>query len=188
MGNRDVVYINDRINEFIDIKNIMQFVESDLIKTKLETHTGERYDYIPTRKFSLPVDSAKVISNGTVSPENADKIVKSINWTISNRYLGKSELLVLDILAKNNWDRPIYYVSTGHEGMLNLENYLQLEGLAYRLVPIKTIPEDRISPGRIDTEILYENLMNRFKWTSIDNTDVYYDNYHVRTFSIIRLN
>ena len=187
MGNRDVVYINDRINEFIDIKNIMQFVESDLIKTKLQTSTGESYDYIPTRKFSLPVDSAKVISNGTVSPENADKIVKSINWTISNRYLGKSELIVLDILANNNWERPIYYVSTGHEGMLNLENYLQLEGLAYRLVPIKTIPEDRISPGRIDTEILYENLMNRFKWTSIDNTDVYYDNYHVRTFSIIRL-
>jgi tetratricopeptide (TPR) repeat protein len=187
MGTRDAVYINDRINEFIDIKNIIQFVESDLIKTKLQTSSGERFDYIPTRKFSLTVDSAKVISNGTVSPENADKIEKSIDWTINNRYLGKSELIVLDILANNNWERPIYYVSTGHEGMLNLEYYLQLEGLAYRLVPIKTAPEDRISLGRIDSEILYDNLMNRFKWTNIDNTDVYYDNYHVRTFSIIRL-
>jgi tetratricopeptide (TPR) repeat protein len=187
MGTRDVVYINDRINEFIDIKNIIQFVESDLIKTKLQASSGERYDYIPTRNFSLAVDSAKVISNGTVSPENADEIEKSINWTINNRYLGKSELIVLDILANNNWERPVYYVSTGHEGMLNLENYLQLEGLAYRLVPIKTTPEDRISLGRIDSEIMYDNIMNRFKWTNIDNTDVYYDNYHVRTFSIIRL-
>jgi tetratricopeptide (TPR) repeat protein len=187
MGTRDVVYINDRINEFINIKNIMQFVESDLIKTKLETRSGERYDYIPTRKFRLPVDSAEVIANGTVSPENADKIVKSIDWALNNRYLGKSELIVLDILANNNWERPIYYVSTGHEGMLNLENYLQLEGLAYRLVPIKTVPEDRISLGRIDTEVLYDNLMNRFKWTGIGDTCVYFDNYHVRTFSIIRL-
>jgi tetratricopeptide (TPR) repeat protein len=187
MGTRDIVYINDRINEFIDIKNIIQFVESDLKRTKLETRSGERYDYIPTRKFRLQVDSARVISNWTVSPENAAKIEKSIEWTVSNRYLGKSELIVLDILANNNWERPIYYVSTGHEGMLNLENYLQLEGLAYRLVPIKTTPEDRISLGRIDTQILYDNLMNRFKYTNIDNTHVYFDNYHERTFSIIRL-
>ncbi len=187
MGTRDVVYINDRIDEFIDVKNIMQFVESDLIRTKIQTRSGDKYDYIPTRKFRLSVDSAKVISNGTVKPENADKIVKSIDWTVNNSYLGKSELIVLDILANNNWERPVYYVSSGHEGMLNLENYMQLEGLAYRLVPIKTVPEDRISVGRIDSEILYDNLMNNFKWAGINDTNIYFDNYHVRTFSIIRL-
>ena len=187
MGTRDVVYIIDKIEEFIDLKEIMQFVESDNERTKLKTHTGEQYSYIPTKNFKLPVDSVKVISNGTVRPEDADKIVKSINWTINARYFGKSELIVLDILANNSWDRPVYFVSTGHEGMLNLEDYLQIEGLAYRLVPIKTQPDDQISIGRIDTEILYNNLMNRFIWRGLNDPDVYLDNYHVRTLSIIRL-
>jgi hypothetical protein len=187
MGTRDVVYVTESLGKYIDIRDIMQFVASDNIQTKLSTRAGENYDYIPTRHFSLPVDSARVILNGTVRPENADKIVKSINWTINARYLGKSELIVLDILAHNNWERPVYYVSTGHEGLLNLDDYLQLEGLAYRLVPIKTQPADRISAGRIDTEILYDNLMNRFRWRGLSDSTVYLDNYHVRTLSIIRM-
>jgi hypothetical protein len=187
MGTRDGVYIMDKIDKFIDIKSIMEFVESDMNQTKLLSQSGEKYDYIPTIYFSLPVDSARVISNGTVRPEDADKIVKSINWKINARVLGKSELIVLDILANNNWERPVYYVSTGHEGLLNLDYYLQLEGLAYRLVPIKSEPEDRISVGKIDTEILYDNLMNRFKWRGLNDPDVYLDNYHERTLSIIRL-
>jgi len=71
---------------------------------------------------------------------------------------------MMDILAHNNWERPIYFASTtGSEGWFGLEDYFQLEGLAYRLVPIKT-PANRASReiGRIDSDILYDNLINRF--------------------------
>jgi hypothetical protein len=187
MGTRDVIYVSESLENYIDIRDIMQFVASDNAQTKLPSRSGEYYDFIPTRHFILPVDSARVISNGTVRPEDADKMVKSINWRINARYLGKSELIVLDILAHNNWERPVYYVSTGHEGLLNLDDYLQLEGLAYRLVPIKSVPGDRISAGRIDTEILYDNLMSRFRWRGLNDSTVFLDNYHVRTLSIIRM-
>ena len=186
MGTRDVVYLNNKIDEYVDIKRIMQFVGSDNIQTKLETQSGIRYDYIPTHKFRLPVDSAKVISNGTVKPADADKIVSPVDWTINARYLGKSELIVLDMLANNNWERPIYFLATGHEGLIGLKDYLQLEGFAYRLVPIKTVT-DRYSPGRIDTEIMYDNLMNKFKWGGMNDPDVYLDNYHVKTLYFLRL-
>ena len=65
--------------------------------------------------------------------------------------MGKSELIVLDILANNNWERPIYFASLGHEGTLGLEDYMQLEGFAYRLVPIKSQSSNRYEAGRIES-------------------------------------
>ena len=70
---------------------------------------------------------------------------------------------MMDILANNNWERPIYYASTtGSEAYLGLEDYFQLEGFAYRLVPIRTPRQSYSDIGRINSEVLYENLMNVF--------------------------
>jgi tetratricopeptide (TPR) repeat protein len=187
MGTRDFLYITDRIKQYVDIKDVVDFIASDNPQTKLESQMGNRYDYLPTRKLRLSVDSAKVLSNGTVSEKDADKIVSAIEWDIPRNHLGKSELIVMDILAHNNWERPIYYVTTGQEGTLGLDNYMQLDGLAYRLVPIKSPPSSQLNAGRIDTDILYENLMNKFKWGRMNEPDVYLDNYHVKTISIVRM-
>jgi hypothetical protein len=187
MGTRDFLYVTDRIKQYVDIKDVVDFVASDNPQTKLESQMGSRYDYVPTKKFRLSVDSAKVLSNGTVSEKDADKIVTAIEWDIPRNHLGKSELIVMDILAHNNWERPIYYVTTGQEGTLGLDNYMQLDGFAYRLVPIKSPSSNQLNAGRINTDTLYENLMNKFKWGRMNESDVYLDNYHVKTISIVRM-
>ena len=187
MGTRDFVYITDRIKQYVDIKDVVDFVASDNPQTKLESQMGSKYDYLPTRKLRLKVDSASVLANGTVREKDADKIVPVIEWDIPRNHLGKSELVVMDILAHNNWERPIYYVTTAQDGTLGLDNYMQLDGFAYRLVPIKSPSSSQLNAGRIDTDILYENLMNKFKWGRMNEPDVYLDNYHVKTLSIVRM-
>jgi hypothetical protein len=187
MGKRDYIYVTDRIKQYVDIKDVVEFVASDNPQTKLESQMGSRYDYLPTRKLRLGVDSARVIANGTVKEKDADKIVSAIEWDIPRNHLGKSEFIVMDILAHNNWERPVYYVTTSQEGTLGLDNYMQLDGFAYRLVPIQSPTRSQLNAGRIDTDILYENLMNKFEWGRMNEPDVYLDNYHVRTFSIIRM-
>ena len=92
---------------------------------------------------------------------------------------------MLDIVANNNWERPIYYVASGHSGLLGLDNYLQLEGFAFKLVPIKTV--SRYEKGRIDTDILYDNYINKFHWGRMNEDDVYLDHFHLRTLNVIRL-
>jgi hypothetical protein len=79
-----------------------------------------------------------VLASGTVKPEDADKIVPYIDIKLEGSSILKSQLILLDILAHNNWERPIYYVTGYHDDALGLEEYFQLEGLAYRLVPIKS--------------------------------------------------
>jgi hypothetical protein len=186
-GTRDFVFIQERTNQTADLKDIIEFVSSDLPQAKVETRSGEKYNYIPTRNFRIPVDTSVIFHNGTVNPKDRDKVVPAIEWRISRNSLGKSELIVLDILANNNWKRPVYYASLGHEGTLGLEDYMQLEGLAYRLVPIKSKSIGRFEAGRVDVDLLYNNLMNKFRYDGINDPDVYLDDFHIKTLSIVRL-
>lgn len=185
-GTRDMVYIHERFNQAFPAKEIVDFIADDDPATKLETQSGKKLDYIPTRNFILHVDSAKVIENGTVKVSDARLIENTIQGKISGNHMGKSDLIVFDILANNKWERPIYYVSTYHEGTLGLENYMQLDGFAYRLVPIKTTGS-AYEKGRIDVDILYDKLMNIFKYGRMNEPNVYLDNFHQRSFSIVRL-
>jgi hypothetical protein len=186
-GTRDVVFVQERTKQTANLKDIIEFVSSDLPQAKIESTSGEKYNFIPTRQFRLPVDTALVLRNGTVSYKNRSKILPAIEWTYNRGNMGKSALVVMDILASNNWERPVYFASLGHEGTLGLENYMQLEGFAYRLVPIQSQSIGRYEAGLIESDKLYDNLMNKFLWGGMNNPKVYLDDFHVRTMSVVRV-
>jgi hypothetical protein len=98
----------------------------------------------------------------------------------------KSQLLVLDILAHNDWKRPIYFVTGYHNDAMGLEEYFQLEGLAYRFVPIKSQNRSWLDYGRINSDILYENKMNRFAWGGAKEKGVDIDYNHKRTLTVVK--
>ena len=98
----------------------------------------------------------------------------------------KSQLLVLDILAHNDWKRPIYFVTGYHNDALGLEEYFQLEGLAYRLVPIKSSNKSWLEYGRVDGDILYDNMMNKFAWGGAKEKGVDIDYNHMRTLTVVK--
>ncbi len=172
-GTRDMLYINDTKNTFINIKDIVnEFLDEN---KKVTLQNGENVNLVASRKFYIPVDTLLVVQNGTVDPKDADKIVKRVEWEISDNILQKNMLGMMDILANFDWKRPIYYATTtGADAYFGLEDYFQLEGLAYRLVPIKTPRnEQNQQTGRVNTNVLYNNLMNKFKWGNINNPDIY---------------
>ncbi|QQS52568.1 MAG: DUF2723 domain-containing protein [Bacteroidota bacterium] len=183
-GTRDIVFVQEKYKQPFPATEIVKFIASDNPATKVATQTGKMYDFVPTKTFTLAVDSAKVIKNGVVKPKDAHLIEKELLGTLPSR-LTKSDMIALDMIAHNNWERPIYFVATGHSGTLGLDDYLQLEGFAYRLVPIKTT--QRYDEGRIDTDILYDNFMNKFKWGRMNEPDVYMDHFHLRTLNVIRM-
>ena len=184
-GVNNQVAVLERVKEPATAKEVMKFITSGSDVSKLKIY-GEDLWYIPTRTIRIPVDSAKVLANGTVRPEDADKIVPYIDINLKGSWIMKNQLLVIDILANNNWDRPIYFVAGQTEDALGLEEYIQLEGLAYRLVPVKGVNKSWFEYGRIDTEILYDNLMNKFTWRGASDPDVYIDYYHKRTLTVVR--
>ncbi|MCA1746783.1 MAG: DUF2723 domain-containing protein, partial [Bacteroidales bacterium] len=155
-GINNQVFIVERTKDPVDVSVIIEWVMSENIATKVQVSSTEILDIIPGRIIRIPVDPAKVIASGTVKPEDADKIVPYIDITLKGNSILKSQLIVLDILANNNWERPIYFVTGYHNDAFGLEEYFRLEGLAYRLVPIRSQNRSWIDYGGIDTDILYD--------------------------------
>jgi len=166
---------------------ILKFMKSDDPRAKVKLRSGKDVNFIPTHKLILPVDSARVLANGTVPVNRAEDIVKEIPIVLEgNGQILKNNLAQLDILGSNQWERPVYYTSGGFDGSLGLEEYYRNEGLAYRVVPIRTPYESLLEMGDIDTDTLYHRLMNQFQWGRMNEEDVRLDYYTIRTLSVIR--
>lgn len=185
-GINNQVFIVEKTKDPVDVATVIEWVKSENKATKVQFSATEMLDIIPTRTIRIPVDSAKVIASGTVKPADAGKIVPYIDITLKGNSILKSQLIILDILAHNNWERPIYFVTGYHDDAMGLEEYFQLEGLAFRLVPIKSENRGWSDYGRIDTDILYENMMKKFTWTGANDPDVNIDYNHLRTLMVIR--
>jgi len=185
-GINNQVYIVEKTKDPVDISTVIDWVNSNNKATKVQISATEILDVIPSRTIRIPVDSAKVIASGTVKPEDADKIVPYIDIKLKGSSILKSQLIVLDILAHNNWERPVYFVTGYHSDALGLEEYFQLEGLAFRLVPVKSENKSWVDYGRIDTDILYDNVMNKFVWGGANNPEVNLDYNHIRTLIVVK--
>ncbi len=110
-GTNDRVYIRERFDQFIEIGKIVDFVKNDSNGAKIRISDNEWIDYIPTKKFRIPVNKTMVLANGTVAKENADKIVSYIDITINKNFILKSQLMLYDFLAQNDCDRTVYFVT-----------------------------------------------------------------------------
>ena len=185
-GINNQLFIVEKTKDPVDISTIIDFVKSDNKATKVQVSSTEILDIIPSRTIRIPVDKAKVLASGTVKPEDADKIVPYIDIKLKGNSILKSQLIVLDILAHNNWERPIYFVTGYHNDALGLEEYFQLEGLAYRLVPIKSQNKNWLDYGRINTDILYQNMINKFVWGGANKKGVDIDYNHIRTLIVVK--
>ncbi len=181
-GVRDYVPFYDReLKEAVNLNDLIEFIGSDDPQAKVKTQGGSEMNYYPSKKFRLNVDTVEVVKNGTVAPEDAKDVVSSIEWTVDRNYLMKADIMILDLLAHNNWKRPVYFaITVGNESYMNLEEYFQLEGLAYRLVPVKPKPSMDGQTGRVKTDMMYNNLMNKFVWGGMDNPEVYLDENNLR--------
>jgi tetratricopeptide (TPR) repeat protein len=176
----------EKTKDAVDISTVIDWVKSDNKGTKVQVSASEVLDIIPTRTIRIPVDKSKVISSGTVKVQDSAKIVPYIDIKLKGSSILKSQLIVLDILANNNWERPVYFVTGYHNDAFGLEEYFQLEGLAYRLVPIKSQNKSWLDYGRIDTDILYDNMVKKFVWGGAKEKGVNIDYNHKRTLIVVK--
>ncbi len=173
-GKRGYIPIQNKISTPTDLKQLIEFVTSDDSRAMIPSTTGRQFNYFPSSTFMLPIDKNKVLETGTVDASRAAQIDTAIVWTMGQDQIYKDELVILDILAHNNWERPMYYTTPMQTGSVKLDNYLELQGLSYRLIPIKSDKQTAMS-GMVNTDIMYDNVMNKFRYTNLNNPKVYQD-------------
>nr|WP_314865150.1 DUF2723 domain-containing protein [uncultured Flavobacterium sp.] len=160
-----------------DVKDFIAFIKNP--KSTVEMQNGQTIHFYPTNKIRIPIDKNTIIKNKVVSPQYNDSIVSAIDIDIKGSAVYKNRLMMLDLVANNNWKRPIYFSGGAFDSddYLWMKEFLQLEGMVYKLVPIRT-PLDKdasqMDMGGIDSEVMYNKIMH-WDWGNSESPTIYHD-------------
>jgi len=187
-GERVQLPVEDLIKEPTPIRKVIEFAGSDDPKAKIDlSGRGDYFNFIPVREFIIDVDSANVIATGAVRSYHADRMLKPMIWKFSGNMAIKDDLAVMDFMAGNNWERPLYYsVTVPASTYIGLEDFFVLEGMAFRVSPIIIDPPQPGETGMVDTQEMYENMMTNFRWGNAEKEGVYLDENNRRMFDVFR--
>jgi hypothetical protein len=172
----------------VDLDQFLRLIreESDLLR--LPTSFGDSVSVMPAKTIVLNVDSAEVMKKGIVPEGKEELVTNQMVIPIKGGALYKNDLALLDIIASNKWERPIYFNQTSLMNInLDLRDYVVQEGATFRLLPLdskKQRPSDTslnteldFNPRReqVNSEVMYDNMMNKFRWRELDNPTTYYN-------------
>ncbi|MGB0978755.1 MAG: hypothetical protein ACPGVV_05130, partial [Croceimicrobium sp.] len=193
-GTRDVVYFNGqnaKPNDRWTAETFIRWVKLDDKRNKFSAFRGQKeLIYFPVKKLRVDIDKAAVLANNAVLAEDTGRIVDHIDWNLKTNVLSKRDLMVIDLIANNDWTRPIYFsvtVGNSSKSFFWLDDYFQLEGLAYRFVPVLNKRNGNDPDfGKIASDVMYDNLINKFKLGNMEKPGVYLDETNRRVIYNLR--
>ncbi len=181
-GTRDVAIYMDygRSEQYLDLKDFNRWIKSDRPETKI--NIGKDYDFYYTKNINIPVNKENIIKNNLVHQKDHHLIIDTLKINLNTSQLEKKDIMILDMIETNNWERPIYFAITiGSAGrsFLYLDKYFQLDGMVYKLLPVENTIDNPDDIARVNTDILYPMLMEQYNWGNL-NQDIYLDETNIR--------
>lgn len=171
----DMVIVDDRVDRAVEIKQVIDFVRSEDPRTQVTLADGSKNDFIPSSRILIPVNKEAAVASGIVKAEDAHLMVDTIEFKLPGRNVSRSELMLLDLFANFNWERPLFFTQPYIMQNLGLIDYLQYDGYAYRFVPIYTKVTSAWDIGRIDPDYAAPLMLNTFRYGNLENPKVYAD-------------
>ena len=170
--------------QYFELKDVIDFIHNP--KAVKYYTNGSSTHYFPVRTMKLTVDKEACIRNGIVPEDMQDRIVDEIRWEIKDNYVYKNGLLLLDFMASNNWERPVYFTSfSDMSSILGIQEYLHMEGLSYRFIPVKA--DDYYKGiGGVYRDGSYDLMVNKAKWGSMNEEGVVPDRESIRNTEFAR--
>jgi hypothetical protein len=190
-GTRDLIVLNSD-STLTPLEEALSYCLDD---SKIQDFGYKKFSVMPNYQFSYAVSKENQAKFSQYVGVN-DSLVNTMSFALMDddgesprQFITKAQLMVMDLIVHNNWERPIYFaVTTGSEAYMGLEPYFQLEGLAYRLTPIYHTDFDRDNmSGGVASELMYDNVMNKFLWGNIDTKDIYLDENNRRMVTNLRM-
>jgi len=177
-GVNDMIYFDEvtRYADGISLPGYLKLVNKNDNRIKRPSGDGDFITTYPSQTFVLPIDTA--VAKQVIPAKFQPYLVDKLKWKVNKKTLDKKSLIMLDMIVTNNWKRPIYFSTTlSGDEFLDLKPYMQLEGLAYRLLPA-TIPG--ATEGWIDVDKMYTNMLTKFAYKNLNDSTVFYDENYFR--------
>jgi hypothetical protein len=156
----------------ISLPNYLKLLRENSPALQVPLQNGETINILPSNKLVLPINREEVLKKGFVDKRLEPLLEDRMTIELPKKSILKGDLIFLDLLTHNNWERPIYFTSLFTAGQYNLSEYMQVEGLVYRLMPVR-VPEAQ--QGYVNAGVSYENLMRKTAWRGVNDSHVYHD-------------
>ena len=173
-GTNDVLYVTERQGlEAISLKEYLKLLKGGSDLLKLSSSFSSSINSVPSRNLILEVDEEKVLESGIIPQNMEDLILPQLNLRVKGNYMTKGGMMLMDLIATNDWERPIYFNNTSLSTIgFDLRNHVVMEGLTYRLLPVQR--PDNVEE-LVNTDLAYENVMEKFAFRGMNNPDNYFD-------------
>ncbi|GHB44116.1 glycosyltransferase family 117 protein [Mongoliitalea lutea] len=174
-GTNDVLYVYEREGlDAISAREYLRLLKNNSDLLKLGTGGRMTYNMVPSRNLILDVDIEKVYNSGIIPEELEYLMVDQMNLRVKGNYLTKGNMMLIDLITTNNWERPIYFNNTSMATItLDLEDYVVMEGLTYRLLPVRKPMGMRTE--MVNTDVAYTNVMEKFALRGMNDPSNYFD-------------
>jgi tetratricopeptide (TPR) repeat protein len=202
-GTRDVLYYQDlKISGRWYAKDFLKYAlrndEGVFFTAFPNTQSPKKLQFFPMKNLRIPVDKNKVIANKVVEASDSSKIVDYIDWNWNSNVISKRDLMLIDLIANNDWSRPIYFsttVGSSASSFFWLQKYFRLEGLAYRFVPVSTEGSgNQFDFGSVNADKMMSIMYNpegdesKFNFGNMEKPDVFLDETVRRSTFNLRIN
>jgi hypothetical protein len=174
--------IIQKIDTTIDLKKVLGFIKSDDPRTMVEGRNNIKYHFIPGKDIVFKVNKANFLKSCSYAKIAENQVPDEIQFKISSENLSRDEIFVLDLIARNDWEKPIYFGSPAFMQNIGLGEYLYPEGLLYRFSPFKNgLPADFAHAQALHQ---YQLIKDKFKWGNVNAGNVYLDQMNVQIISM----
>lgn len=175
-GHNDVVIVSDYNGKgpLVNLKDLVKFLRTPEARRDMG---GSSFPVIPTRKVRIMVDTNALKASGMVPKEMYGRLLPYIDLKIKRDYIYKNDLMFLDLLATNDWKRPIYLATPSSMNALfeNFDQYTHLEGIVYKFLPVKATNYVS-SMGGVSVDNSFNILMNQCPaWGNLEKPEVVVD-------------
>ena len=174
-GTNDVIYVMEKEGlQAVSAREYLKLINSGSELLQMKTSGKTVINMVPSRNLILDVDSSFLANDEIVPPQFKDLFVPQMNLQVGGNYVTKGTLMLLDLIVSNNWERPIYFNNTSLSTLgLNLDEHVVMEGLTYRLLPIRK-PET-LREELVNTNLAMKNFMENFAFRGMNDPKVYLD-------------
>jgi hypothetical protein len=174
-GTNDVIYLMEREGlPAISAEEYLKLIDSGSELLKVQTSGKSVVNMVPSRNLILEVDSSFIANDEIVPPQFKALFAPQMNLQVSGNYISKGTLMLIDLIVSNNWERPIYFNNTSLSTIdLNISEHVVMEGLTYRLLPIRK--PDALREELVNTQLAYKNYMENFAFRGMNDPNTYLD-------------
>jgi len=176
-GTNDILYVTERL-EAISLREYLKLLKNESELLKLKSQFSSAINSVPSRNLVLEIDEEKVLNSGIIPDDMKDLVIPQLNLRVKGNYMTKGTMMLMDLIATSEWERPIYFNNTSLATIgFDLRDHVVMEGLTYRLLPVQK-PEN--VDELVNTDMAYKNVMEEFAFRGMDNPDNYFDDEYRR--------